>query len=65
MADALSDEDDSVRETEHFARFFDRFFDCMNVRDFNSAVYKRKPDLRPYKSCSDSRLSVREHAADF
>ena len=59
MADAFSLEgNDGLRETERFVRFFDKFFDCMNVRNFNEAVYKRKPDLRPYRSADDPRLSV-------
>ena len=59
VADAFSrEENDGLRETERFVRKFDRFFDCMNVRNFKEAVYKRKPDLRPYRSSDDPRLSV-------
>lgn len=59
IAEAFSlEEDDGLYETERFVRNFDRFFDCMNVRNFEEAIYKRKPDLRPYRSCDDSRLSV-------
>ena len=59
VADALSLEgNDMLRETEHFVRMFDRFFDCMNVRSLKEGVYKRKPDLSPYRESSDPRLTV-------
>ena len=59
VAEAFSREGNvGLRETERFVRNMDRFFDCMNVRDFNEAIYKRKPDLRPYRSPNDPRLSV-------
>ena len=63
VAEAFSrEEDQRLHETERFVRMMDKFFDCMNVRDFNEAVYKRKPDLRPYRSPNDSRLSVSEES---
>lgn len=59
MADAFSLEgNEKLHETERFVRTFDRFFDCMNVRSFKECIYKRKPDLRPYRKSNDSRLSV-------
>ena len=59
VADALSLEGDpTLCETEKFVRNFDRFFDCMNVRSLKEGQYKRKPDLRPYRSASDPRLTV-------
>ncbi len=59
VADAFSYEANSnLRETERFVRLFDRFFDCMNVRNFTEAIYQRKPDLRPYRRSDDPRLSV-------
>lgn len=59
VADALSLEgSDMLRETEHFVRTFDRFFDCMNVRSLKEGVYKRKPDLSPYQEASDPRFTV-------
>lgn len=39
-------------------RKLDRFFDCMNVRSYNECIYKRKPDLRPYRKLDDPRLTV-------
>ena len=59
VAEAFSlEENDALHETERFIRTFDHFFDCMNVRNFNEAIYRRKPDLRPYRSSDDARLSV-------
>lgn len=59
VADAFSHEkNDNLRETERFVRNFDRFFDCMNVRNFKEAIYRRKPDLTPYRCSNDPRLSV-------
>ena len=45
-------------ETEKFVRFFDKFFDCLNVRCLSASVRRRKPDLRPYRSPDDPRLKV-------
>ena len=53
-------QDETTSETREFIRHFDRFFDCMNVRCTSEAVYKRKPDLRPYRDPSDPRFSVSE-----
>ena len=50
--------DDETSETRNFIGHFDRFFDCLNVRCTSESVYKRKPDLRPYRDPSDSRLCV-------
>ena len=50
--------DEETLETRKFIRHFDHFFDCMNVRYTSKGVYKRKPDLRPYRDPSDPRLSV-------
>ncbi len=55
MADAFSlEQNDGLHETECIVRNMDRFFDCMNVHNFKEAIYKRKPDLRPYRSINDS-----------
>ena len=50
--------DEETLETRNFIRHFDRFFDCLNVRCTSEGVYKRKPDLRPYRDPSDPRLHV-------
>ena len=45
-------------ETSKFCRMFDRFFDCMNTRRLSEGREKRKPDLNPYQSDKDPRLTV-------
>ena len=40
--------DPSTNETKRFVLMFDRFFDCLNVRDLHQWVHKLKPDLKPY-----------------
>lgn len=48
-------------ETEQLQKFvanFDRFFDCMNVRNMDEWSRKRKPNLKPYYSPDDERLKV-------
>lgn len=50
--------DPQTRETERFVRTFDKFFDCLNVRNKREYVERRKPNLRPYTSLSDERLTV-------
>ena len=59
VADALSYYGDPItKETEHFIRMFDDFFDCLNVRSLNEWQHKIKPNLKPYRSPNDSRLEV-------
>ena len=59
VADAFSrQEDPTLRETERFIRTFDKFFDLMNVRSTKECIYKRKPDVRPYRKSTDPRLAV-------
>lgn len=52
---------EDTKETEMFVRMFDKFFDCLNVRNTKASVHRRKPDLRPYRSPDDPRLKVSEH----
>ena len=35
--------------TAIYCRMFDKFFDCMNVRNSVEAVTRAKPFLKPYK----------------
>ena len=42
-------------ETESY---FDKFFDCLNVRSFSEWKASRKPDRKPYTSPDDPRLEV-------
>ena len=45
-------------ETERFVRFFDKLFDCLNVRTANEDLTKKKPNLKPYRAVADQRLAV-------
>ena len=47
---------EDATETAKFCRYFDQFFDCMNVRSSKEASRKRKPFLELYKSKDDPRL---------
>ena len=49
---------DAVSETAKFVDMFDKFFDCVNVSNFNSAKLQRKPFKQPYRSAKDFRLKV-------
>ena len=37
---------------------FDKFFDCLNVRNLEEHRKKNKPNLKPYNSPMDGRLKV-------
>ena len=47
-----------AEETARFADMFDKFFDSLNVCNFNSGKHDRKPFKNPYRSASDFRLKV-------
>lgn len=47
-----------AQETATFVEMFDKFFDALNVGNFQSGRYQRKPFKVPYFSESDVRLSV-------
>ena len=49
---------EEFQETARFCHMFDRFFDCLNTRRAGEGREKRKPDLEPYTSHEDERLSV-------
>jgi len=40
--------DPNTRETERFVRQFDKFFDCLNVRNLEEHRKRRKPNLKLY-----------------
>ena len=44
--------------TVEFVRVFDKFFDCLNVRNKREWIVKRKGDLKPYETVDDPRLEV-------
>lgn len=50
--------DPEMTETIRFVRFFDRFFDCLNVSSLSEGRHSRKPDLYPYRSPNDKRFTV-------
>lgn len=47
-----------AKETARFADMFDKFFDALNVCNFDSGKHERKPFKDPYRSPSDFRLKV-------
>lgn len=50
--------DPTTQETQKFVLQFDKFFDCLNVRNLDEWALKKKPDLKPYSSPDDDRLQV-------
>ena len=50
--------DSETTETQQFVDHFDTFFDCLNVRSLREHQTKRKPNLKPYRSKDDERLTV-------
>ena len=51
--------DPDTKATEEFVRHFDRFFDCLNVRNLSECKERRKKDLCPYRDANDDRLLVK------
>lgn len=47
-----------AQETARFVAIFDKFFDCLNVNDYNTGCRKRKVFKQPYQSGTDFRLEV-------
>ena len=45
--------------TRKFIELFNKFFDCLNVRNCNEGVRKKNANLYPYRSGDDERLTVR------
>ena len=45
-------------ETQNFLRYFNKFFDCLNVRTVHEGQKKRNENLLPYRLVDDSRLKV-------
>ena len=50
--------DEGTKETRHFIRMIDAFFDCLNVKGTMVAIVKRKDSVAPYKNPSDERFKV-------
>ena len=51
---------EEARETACFIEMFDKFFDCLNVNNFNSGKNKRKVFQDPFRP-NDFRLKVRSN----
>lgn len=47
-----------AQQTAAFVLKFDKFFDALNVGDFHSGRFQRKPFQAPYYSAEDFRLTV-------
>ena len=45
-------------ETKRFADMFDRFFDCLNVKNLGEYKKKKKPNLSPYYDPDEECLTV-------
>jgi len=50
---------DVASETAIFTDMFDKFFDALNVSNFDTAKHQRKTFKNPYRSANDFRLKVR------
>ena len=49
---------DEAEETAHFILMMDKFFDCLNVRNFTHGIHAAKPFQKPYWSAEDEQLKV-------
>ena len=49
---------EDAKETAKFVDFFDKFFDCLNVGDFETGMKTRNTFKAPYRSSSDFHLKV-------
>jgi len=49
---------DDVSETIKFVRYMDKFFDSLNITNFNTGIHKKKFFQEPYTSKDDFCLKV-------
>ena len=49
---------DVASETAKFTNIVDKFFDALNVSNFDSVKHQRKPLNNPYRSATNFRLKV-------
>ena len=49
---------DEASETAHFADMMDKFFDTLNVHNYEHGVHTRKQFQVPFISAKDKRLKV-------
>ena len=47
---------DRTSSTVSFIRHINKFFDCLNTRNFNEGIIKRNKNAQPYSSVEDPRL---------
>ena len=47
-----------AQETARFVAIVDKFFDCLNVNNYDAGHRKRKIFKQPYRSGTDFRLEV-------
>ena len=47
-----------MEETVKFTQMFDRFFDCLNVNDYESGKHSQNSFKDPYRSSKDFRLNI-------
>ncbi len=57
--------DPCTSETEKFVRTFDKFFDCLIVKNRVEHKHRRKPNLKAYYSSQDERINVRQRANQY
>ena len=58
MANTQKDYGDPKTTETEFCRTFDKWFDCLNVRNKSEYLRKKKPNLKPYTDPEDERLKV-------
>ena len=46
-----------AKETANYCSLLDKFFDCLNVRNLDEHIKKRKPFLKPYTDLNDERFT--------
>lgn len=52
---------DEASETAEFCYMMDRFFDCLNVRNYSAGIKHRKKFQEVYQGADDERLQVQMH----
>ena len=60
-ANLLNKDYPGTEATAKFCKYFDQFFDCVNVRHLHEGQHKRKDFLAAYESPNDPRFSWLEN----